>query len=86
MSKVTTPTGKEVDSPIEIWHAEGAIDKPWCVTGQDDGGITMNVYVDEEGAITGVLVYEDFRLAAAAGTISAAVLAEEVEYEGSVDF
>lgn len=86
MGKVTTPTGKEVYSPLEIWHAVGVIDKPWCVSGQDDRGITINLYVDEEGTIRGVLVYEDYTLVAAAGIISAAVLAEEVEYEGSVDF
>ena len=62
---------------LEMWLASNSPGSPLIITGLNDGGLSLSLFVKDNDLI-GVLVYDEFRLETAAGTIHAEALREEL--------
>lgn len=69
-----------------IWEANAEPgDAPVCISnsGNDETGLSVSLYRDEEGEIRGVLVYQGPTLLTMTGWLPAEVLLKELEYATS---
>jgi len=73
---------------LNVWHATNSAGEPVCVSGPDDedfDGLTLNLYLNDEGLIEGVLVNQKEVVISAVGKLPASIFIEEFQYEGSVN-
>lgn len=64
---------------LMIWETTDP-GKPVCIADRKDGGFSVSLYLDSEGGVQGVLVYDEADLVSATGLIPAEVLEEELSY------